>query len=147
MSKYYNNVIPTEIHFVYGGRYSGKTYREFKKLEEELKRRRKMNSGITLEEIKRLFNYLEENKTNNDLQIIMTTESCHDLYKLFINFNKYQKILEDRINKAIEYINNFESIRAYFEYTDEDGYDEYDYDDTFRTELLKILKGEENEEN
>lgn len=63
-----------------------------------------MNSEITLEEIKRLFNYLEENKTNDNLQIIMTTEGCNDLYKLFIDFNKYQKILEERIDKAIEFI-------------------------------------------
>ena len=60
-----------------------------------------MNSGITGEEIKRLFNYLEESKTNNDLQIIMTTEGCHDLYKLFIDFNNYQKILEEK-NKTFE---------------------------------------------
>ena len=52
-----------------------------------------MNSGTTFEEIKRLFDYLEENKTNNDLQIILTTEGCHDLYKLFIDCNQYQKIL------------------------------------------------------
>lgn len=86
-----------------------------------------MNSGIKLEEIKRLFNYLEENKTNNDLQIIMTTEGCHDLYELFINCSKYQKILEEIINKAIEYINN----------TDLGTLDKW--------KLQEILKGEENE--
>lgn len=59
-----------------------------------------MNSGRSLEEIKKLFNYLEENKTNNNLQIIMTTEGCHELYKLFIDINKYQKFLETRIDKA-----------------------------------------------
>jgi hypothetical protein len=51
-------------------------------------------------------------------------------------------VLLNRISKAIEFINKFKSIRAYFEYTDEDGYNEYDYE-TFRTELEKILKGEE----
>lgn len=35
MSKYYNKDIPTEIHFIYGGRHSGKTYYEFNKIKEE----------------------------------------------------------------------------------------------------------------
>jgi hypothetical protein len=100
-----------------------------------------MNSGITSEKIKRLFNYLEENKTNDDLQIIMTTECCHGLYELFIDCSKYQKILEERIDKAIEYIvTNREPV------DERDGKilfwlsDEFDEED-----LLKILKGEENE--
>ena len=59
-------------------------------------------------------------------------------------FKKWQKDMEI-IDKAIEYINEFESIKAYFEYTDEDGYDEYDYDDEFRNELLNILKGDSDE--
>ena len=91
-----------------------------------------MNSGRTLEEIKRLFNYLEKNKAKNDLQIIMTTEGCHGLYKLFIDCNKYQKMLEERINKAIEYIEK--------EYDD---YEEFIYGKEFKNKLLKILKGEE----
>lgn len=37
MKKYYNKEIPTEIHFIYGGRHSGKTYYELKKLKEEKK--------------------------------------------------------------------------------------------------------------
>jgi chromosome segregation ATPase len=49
---------------------------------------------------------------------------------------------EDRIDKAIEYINKFESIKAYYEYTDEDGYDEYNYDDDFKKDILNILKGD-----
>jgi archaellum component FlaC len=65
-------------------------------------------------------------------------------YNTIVQDNVYTLELQQRIDKAINYINKFESIRAYFEYTDEDGYNEYDYE-TFRTELLKILKGEENE--
>lgn len=41
MTKYYNKEIPNEINFVYGGRHSGKTYYEFKKLEEENKKNKK----------------------------------------------------------------------------------------------------------
>jgi hypothetical protein len=51
--------------------------------------------------------------------------------------------LQNRIDKAVEYINKFESIKAYYEYTDEDGYDEYNYDDDFKEDILNILKGKE----
>ena len=92
-----------------------------------------MNSGTTFEEIKRLFDYLEENKTNNDLQIILTTEGCHDLYKLFIDCNQYQKILEERINKAIEYIEKRLKVYEMETYGDSEDSDK----------VIKILKGEE----
>jgi hypothetical protein len=97
-----------------------------------------MNSGRSLEEIKRLFNYLEENKTNDNLQIIMTTEACHELYKLFIDFNKYQELLKSRINKAIEYINENVAVCAF-------GNKElphWEFNDNNIFELLNILKGE-----
>ena len=43
------------------------------------------------------------------------------------------------IDNTIEYINKYESIRAYYEYIDEDGYDEYNCDEDFKKELLDIL--------
>ena len=43
------------------------------------------------------------------------------------------------IDNTIEYINKYESIRAYYEYIDEDGYDEYNYNKDFKKELLDIL--------
>ena len=49
---------------------------------------------------------------------------------------KYKEV----IDKAIEYINKYESIKAYYEYIDEDGYNEYNYDEDFKKELLDILK-------
>ena len=49
---------------------------------------------------------------------------------------KYKEV----IDKAIEYIIKCENIKAYYEYIDEDGYDEYNYDDDFKKELLDILK-------
>ena len=52
--------------------------------------------------------------------------------------------LQEVINKAIEYINKYESIRAYYEYIDEDGYEEYNCDEDFKKELLGILKKEDN---
>ena len=48
--------------------------------------------------------------------------------------------LQEVIDKAIEYINKYESIRAYYEYIDEDGYEEYNRDEDFKKELLGILK-------
>ena len=54
--------------------------------------------------------------------------------------NKYIEKLEKRIDKTIEYINKYESIKAYYEYIDEDGYDEYNDDEDFKEQLLDILK-------
>lgn len=47
-----------------------------------------------------------------------------------------------RINNALEYINSFESIRAYL-----DGYSEYNYNEDFKKDILTILEGEDNESN
>ena len=47
--------------------------------------------------------------------------------------------LQEVIDKVIEYINKYESIRAYYEYIDEDGYEEYNCDEDFKKELLDIL--------
>ena len=52
--------------------------------------------------------------------------------------------LQEVINKAIEYINKYESIRAYYEYIDEDGYEEYNCDEDFKKTLLGIFKKEDN---
>lgn len=64
-------------------------------------------------------------------------------------YNEYKETLEEqikdlqtRIIKAVEYINKFESIRAYYEYED-CGYTEYNYDEDFKEDLLDILRGEE----
>ena len=51
--------------------------------------------------------------------------------------NKKQK---EVIDKAIECTNKYESIKAYYEYIDEDGYDEYNYEEDLKEELLNILK-------
>lgn len=48
--------------------------------------------------------------------------------------------LKETINEAIEYINKFEDIKAYYSY-EEDGYEEYNYDEDFKIDLLEILKG------
>ena len=48
--------------------------------------------------------------------------------------------LKDKIEKAIEHINKFEDIKAYYSY-EENGYEEYNYDEDFKIDLLEILKG------
>ena len=60
----------------------------------------------------------------------------HAIRELQQENKKYKEV----IDKAIEYINKYESIKAYYEYIDEDGYDEYNYDEDFKKELLDILK-------
>ena len=52
--------------------------------------------------------------------------------------------LQQRISDAIEYIEKYESIKAYYEY-EECGYTEYNYDEDFKEELLEILKGDNND--
>lgn len=49
--------------------------------------------------------------------------------------------LQKRIDKAVEYIKHYESIRGYYEYV-ECEYDEYNYEEDLKEELLEILKGE-----
>ena len=56
------------------------------------------------------------------------------------NLQHQCKKQKEVIDNTIEYINKYESIRAYYEYIDEDGYDEYNCDEDFKSELLDILK-------
>ena len=60
--------------------------------------------------------------------------------QLIEQLQQENKQLKEVIDNAIEYINKYESIKAYYEYIDEDGYDEYNYDEDFKKELLDILK-------
>ena len=66
-----------------------------------------------------------------------------ELFDEMINWRDESKKQKEVIDKVIEYINKYESIKAYYEYIDEDGYDEYNYDEDFKKELLDILKEEE----
>ena len=71
---------------------------------------------------------LKENAENND--------------KVVDKINWENQLLKTKIRNAIEYINKYENIKAYYEYIDEDEYDEYNYDEDFKKELLHILQGE-----
>lgn len=71
---------------------------------------------------------LKENAQNND--------------KVVDKINWENQLLKIKIENAIEYINKYENIKAYYEYIDEDGYDEYNYEEDLKEELIHILKGD-----
>ena len=73
---------------------------------------------------------------NKEVAITITLKEYEELS---ITKKKYEK-LKEVIDKAIKYINKCENIKAYYEYIDEDGYDEYDCNEDFKKELLDILK-------
>ena len=47
--------------------------------------------------------------------------------------------LKEKIEKIIEYVNHYETIRGYYEY-EECGYDEYNYEEDLKEELLDLSK-------
>lgn len=69
-----------------------------------------------------------------------TEEQAFEFLKYIKNLQRENKKYKEVIDKAIKYINKCENIKAYYEYIDEDGYDEYNYDEDFKKELLDILK-------
>ena len=113
---------------------------------------------MTDEERKDYLKYIE-NYTINDLADIFNTQNfvIQDKDKfneilLYYHFKQNEEIEQSQqenkkykelIDKTIKYINKYESIKAYYEYIDEDGYDEYNYDEDFKKEILDILKGVE----
>lgn len=89
-------------------------------------------------EQKLLFDYItnlqEENKELKKYQEGYRKEI--DYWRIQFSNNK------DIIDKAIEYIKQFEDIKAYYSWV-EDGYEEYNYDEDFKKDILSILeKGE-----
>ena len=69
-----------------------------------------------------------------------TKEQAFEFLKYIKNLQQENQKYKEVIDKAIKYINKCENIKAYYEYIDEDGYDEYNYDEDFKKELLDILK-------
>lgn len=55
----------------------------------------------------------------------------------YITINEF--LLKTKIDDAIEYIKHYETIRGYYEY-EECGYDEYNYEEDLKEELLELLK-------
>ena len=68
-----------------------------------------------------------------------TKEQAFEFLKYIKNLQQRCKKQKEVIDKAIECINKYESIKAYYEYIDEDGYEEYNCDEDFKKELLDLL--------
>ena len=70
------------------------------------------------------------NLSNNDTRILLT----------YIEVLQQENArLKDKIEKVIECVNHYETIRGYYEY-EECGYDEYNYEEDLKEELLELLK-------
>ena len=63
-----------------------------------------MSSGTSIKEIQRFFEYLKQSKTNNEMTILITNDMCKGLQFMVENLCNYRDLLEQRIDKAIEYI-------------------------------------------
>ena len=79
---------------------------------------------------------------NKEVAITITLKEYEELLIIKKKYKKYKEVI-DRIEK---HINKYESIKAFYEYIDEDGYDEYNYDEDFKKELLDILNEATNNE-
>ena len=101
----------------------GKTYYEINKYIEQLQQENKI---------------LKENAENND-KVVDKINWENQLLK------KENKQLKEVINKAIKCVNKYEDIKAYYEYIDEDEYEEYNYNEDFKKELIHILQGDNNQ--
>ena len=91
--------------------------------------------------------FVEKNKTTTSFCELSKENNKHltlsILSVLLFQYNqsliKEKNNLQNRIDRAIEYIKHYETIRGYYEYV-ENGYDEYNYDEDLKEELLDILK-------
>ena len=95
-------------------------------------------------ELEEYINKIEPN-FNSHLEkgtIEMSNEYYNLLEEKMIRLINENQELKTKIENAIEYINKYENIKAYYEYIDEDEYDEYNYDEDFKKELIHILQGE-----
>ena len=85
---------------------------------------------------------LKENAENNDKVVDKINWDNQLLKKENQELKEQLQKQKEVNNKAIKYINKYENIKAYYEYIDEDEYDEYNYDEDFKKELIHILQGE-----
>ena len=90
-----------------------------------------------LEEIKN--NTYDYVGTNGCLYQDLSREELNLLLNYINNLEQQCKKQKEVIDNAIEYIKHYETIRGYYEY-EECGYDEYNYEEDLKEELLNILK-------
>lgn len=72
-------------------------------------------------------------------EINLVKKTCEELQDEVIKLTNDKFLLKTKIENAIEYIKHYETIRGYYEY-EECGYDEYNYEEDLKEELLDILK-------
>lgn len=72
-------------------------------------------------------------------EINLVKKTCEELQDEVIKLTNDKFLLKTKIENAIEYIKHYETIRGYYEYQ-ECGYDEYNYEEDLKEELLDILK-------
>lgn len=93
MRKYYNKDIPTEIHVVYGGRHTGKTYYEFNKIKYENERLKK-----ELEEEKKAWKDMLDSRDKLVIRIGKAINYIEELYTRYIadysDIERLEKILK-----------------------------------------------------
>ena len=80
----------------------------------------------------------EEQVLHNKLSFEINQELIH-LMKRIVELQQENARLKDKIEKVIECVNHYETIRGYYEY-EECGYDEYNYEEDLKEELLELLK-------
>ena len=95
-------------------------------------------------EIKYLLEEIKDNTydyvgTNGCLYQDLSREELNLLLEYISNLQNQVQKQKEIIDKAIEYIKHYETIRGYYEY-EECGYDEYNYEEDLKEELLNILK-------
>ena len=78
-------------------------------------------------------------------KINLVKKTYEELQDEVIKLTNDKFLLKTKIENAIEYIKHYETIRGYYEY-EECGYDEYNYEEDLKEELLDILKGSDNNE-
>ena len=72
-------------------------------------------------------------------EINLVKKTYEELQDEVIKLTTDKFLLKNKIENAIEYIKHYETIRGYYEY-EECGYDEYNYEEDLKEELLDILK-------
>ena len=95
-------------------------------------------------EIKYLLEEIKDNTydyvgNNGCLYQDLSREELNLLLEYISNLQNQVQKQKEIIDKAIEYIKHYETIRGYYEY-EECGYDEYNYEEDLKEELLDILK-------
>lgn len=98
----------------------------------------KIEISVNEEDVQNIINCYEK-----DIEYIKQLEQENQrLKEKYLNAVADYESEKSKNHNAIEYINEFEDIKAYYSY-EENGYEEYNYDEDFKIDLLEILKGDD----